>query len=536
MRFVYIHINKQSYPNRMVASLLKITSTGMQDERLQGSKEQPDMSAFLIVIVKTGRYATKWARIDFDTMPDFGKTSIVRLPVQGELIGRIFLVVNMPDIQTPQVTAQTAKVNDSPVEFVGPHFSWTNSLGHALVNQASVSIGGEVLDTIQGNLMEILDEFQTPLEKTMESSRQLCRLDNGFNDRSFGTTSTSQQVVTHIPFWFSRGDPGCLLPIDALYVDEVRVTVQFNPITNLYYTDSRQLDTNGKVIKTPIAGGSLFPMAGSSFYYADSSGQIVPGLEPILNPGKKVSPYPGINMPTQYSMTDAYFLVEYIYLDKPEANRFRIADIQVPIVQHYTFNPVDNQYTTHARIPLRIPNPTRDIFFFCQRFEATGYNAPFLATRDLSNSILPNAPWWPDAEGLDERFYGNLKPGFSTRYSEPIRWLALNYAETLNRYSTENVSLFRSVLPSIEQRKAPWVNRYYYNIPLGLQNGFTPISMPMGQANLDKVQRVQLLLGFHGKTGIINDDIVDRYITYVFAETYNIFRVYGGRGAVMFAY
>jgi hypothetical protein len=98
------------------------------------------------------------------------------------------------------------------------------------------------------------------------------------------------------------------------------------------------------------------------------------------------------------------------------------------------------------------------------------------------------------------------------------------------------VALFRSVLPSIEQRKAPFVNRYYYNFPLGIQNGFTPFSMPIGQANLDKVLRLNLTLGFHGKSGIMNDMYIDRYKTYVFAETYNIFRVYGGRGGMMFAY
>ena len=129
-----------------------------------------------------------------------------------------------------------------------------------------------------------------------------------------------------------------------------------------------------------------------------------------------------------------------------------------------------------------------------------------------------------------------IKPGFSTRFSEPIRWLALDYAETLNRFSTENVALYRSVIPSIEQRKAPFVNRYYYNLPLGSQNGFTPFSLPMGEANLDKVLRMNLTLGFHGKTGSLNDVYVDRFNTYVYAETYNIFRVYGGRGAMMFAY
>ena len=67
--------------NRMVASLLKIISTGMQDERLQPPKGQ--IGSLLNVFVKAGRYGTNWSRIDFDTSPDFGKIAIARLPVQG---------------------------------------------------------------------------------------------------------------------------------------------------------------------------------------------------------------------------------------------------------------------------------------------------------------------------------------------------------------------------------------------------------------------------------------------------------------------
>lgn len=512
----------------MVASLLKIVSTGMQDERLQPPKGQPSIGSLLSVFVKAGRYGTNWARIDFDTKPDFGKIAIARLPVQGELISRVFLVVQMPDIQSPQILARAQP------GFVGPHFGWTNSLGHSLVNQTQLHIGGVLSDTIPGRLMEVIDEFQTPLEKTVEVSRQILRKDNGFTDTSFGTTSTSEQVVVNLPFWFSRGDPGCFLPIDALNIDEARITLDFNTISGLYYTQSRQVNGSGNEVQTNAQGGSLWPMEGSSFYNADASGSIIPGLEPIRAPNQKVKKST-ISMPTQYSMQDAYLLVEYIYLDKPEANRFRIADIQVPIVQHYIFDPVDTQNNRFARIPLTIPNPTRDLFFFCQKYEATGYNAPFLCTRDITDDGI-QAPWWPDAEGLNERLPTTLKPGFSTRNSEPIRWLALSYSETLTRYSTENVALFRSLIPSMEQRKAPWVHRYFYNVPLGLQNGHTPFSMPMGEANLDKIQRLNLTMGFHGKTGNITDDIVDRYIVYVYAETYNILRVYGGRAGMMFAY
>ena len=208
----------------MVASLLKIVSTGMQDERLQPPRGQPSIGSLLNVFVKAGRYGTNWARIDFDTKPDFGKIAIARLPVQGELISRVFLVVQMPDIQTPQVLAQSSKVDGQPVNFVGPHFGWTNSLGHNLINQVQLHLGGVLYDTIPGQLMEVIDEFQTPLEKTIETSRQILRKDNAFSDTSFGTRSTSEQVVVNLPFWFSRGDPGCFLPIDALNIDEARIT------------------------------------------------------------------------------------------------------------------------------------------------------------------------------------------------------------------------------------------------------------------------------------------------------------------------
>ena len=512
----------------MVASLLKIISTGMQDERLQPPKGQPSIGSLLSVFVKAGRYGTNWARIDFATKPDFGKIAVARLPVQGELISRVFLVVQMPDIKTPQDLAK------SQPGFVGPHFGWTNSLGHNLVNQVQLHIGGVLSDTIPGQLMEVIDEFQTPLEKTLEVGRQILRKDNGFTDTSFGATSTSEQVVVNLPFWFSRGDPGCFLPIDALNIDETRITLDFNTINGLYYTQSRALDGSGNVVQGNAQGVSLWPMEGSSFYNADPNGSVVPGLEPVRAPGQKVKKS-NVTMPTQYSMTDAYLLVEYVYLDKPEANRFRIADIQVPIVQHYIYDPVDTQNNNFARIPLIVPNPTRDLFFFCQKYEGPGYNARFLCTRDLTDNEI-QAPWWPDAQGLNERLPKTLKPGFSTRNSEPIRWLALSYSETLTRYSTENVALFRSLIPSIEQRKAPWVNRYFYNVPLGLQNGHTPFSMPMGEANLDKIQRLNLTMGFHGKTGNITDDLVDRYTVYVYAETYNILRVYGGRAGMMFAY
>ena len=81
------------------------------------------------------------------------------------------------------------------------------------------------------------------------------------------------------------------------------------------------------------------------------------------------------------------------------------------------------------------------------------------------------------------------------------------------------------------QRKSPWVNRYYYNIPFAIQNGLTPFSRPQGEANLDKITQRELVLRFKGYGTVVN-----QFIVYVYAETYNMLRVYGGRAGCMFAY
>jgi len=373
------------------------------------------------------------------------------------------------------------------------------------------------------------------LEKVPVMNDMIQRKDNGFTSKSIGwppasslasTQPFQQTVIVPLPFWFARGDPGCCLPIDAMTHDEVRCGITFRALNGLYYTDTH-------VQGTSADGSSLWPITGSNFYAQDPA--LVSGQTPIMNSNKPVT------MPNLV-LGDCYVMAEYVYLDQNEANRFRLADLQVPVVQHYIVNPVDTQGLLNAQIRLDIPNPTRDLFFYCQPYPASSYNAHFLATRDLTGTVntLPNGsktPWWPDAVGLSDTLFSPfLRPAFSLSNSEPLSGYELSYQGTLVRFRTEGPALFRSILPSYEQRKSPWVNRYYYNIPLGIQNGFTPFSRPRGEANLDKMTQRDLILQFRTPYGNISGFNVGRFTVYVFAETYNILRVYGGRGGMLFAF
>ena len=496
----------------MVASLLSLISSGVQDERLYFG---PTLYPFIKVWVKAGRFTTQWGRLDFENVPAFGNTAFFRILRKGHLVTRLFLVAKMPDIYTPQKAAKEISAN------YYPKFGWTNSLGHALVENLTLDIAASRVETIDSRLLEILDEYNTPLEKVPIVNELIKRKDNGFTQTSFGhppietSNGYNETVIVPLPFWFSRGDNACALPIDAISADEVRVGITFRNLNGLYYTDTHVQNTSSD------QGTSLSPLVGSLFYQ--------PGQIPI-----PVPPMPNLQL------GECYILAEYVYLDQNEANQFRLGDLQVPIVQHYAMSPYQTEALQMARIPLDIPNPTRDIFFMLNRKEAPSYNAHFLATRDLTGNIntLPNGsktPWWPDALGLYANRPSILRPGFTLSDSEPLQAFQLTY-QGLVRCRTEAPPLFRSILPSYEQRKTPWVNRYYYNIPLGIQNGYTPFSRPMGEANLDKMTKRELVLQMRHKREYIGGTVVPSYTVYAYAETYNILRVYGGRAGLLFAY
>ena len=526
----------------MVASLLKVISSGIQDERLDFKHT---LYPFTKIWIKAGRWTTQWGRLEFDNTPTFGNTAFFRILRKGHLVTRLFLVAEMPDIWTPQYLA---KLNNGG-NTAHPRFGWTNSLGHALVQQLTLDIANDRVESIDSRLLEILDEFHTPLEKVPIVNELIKRKDHGFSETSFGWAPTPVQqvpptgpqpynetVIVPLPFWFTRGDFGCALPIDAISFDEVRVGITFNNLNGLYYTETNVPNTSFE------PGTSLWSLSGSNFYpntLAAGATPQNPGQNPIRDANNVV-----IQMPQNLQLQNCYILAEYVYLDQNEANRFRLADLQVPIVQHYSMNPFQTRGLPTARIPLNIPNPTKDIYFMLNREEAPRYNAYFLGTRDLTGTV--NTPptitqyptiWWPDAIGLYAQSPSTfLRPGFALSDSEPIQGYEVDYEGQLVRFRTQGPALFRSVIPSYEQRKTPWVNRYYYNFPLGIQNGYTPFSAPQGEANLDKIVNRELVLNMRPIRGYVGGTIVPSYTVYVYAETYNILRVYAGRAGTMFPY
>lgn len=487
-------------------TMLKIVTQGLQDqERLTPPLGNPSTRFYSAVHHRRTRWASRWERVDFDNLADFGRTATATLPQKGELISRVTLVVVLPDLYTPQAAAAAGRT------IIGPHWSWTNGVGHAVASQITLLIDGQPIDTLDSRLLEVLDEHETAVEHFESTCDMIGRNPSSYNDKAYlgGTRyqkKTNQPVEVVLPFWFSRGPGPQALPIQALAKNRVQITCQFRDVQDLVYTDARVDPRNPGKEASQV--GPLPLLAGATFYESDVAGSqriynqirkpIVQDEKPTLDPsGSLLAAH---SMPTRWHFQDAFFVVEYVSLEDREAAAFRMADLQIPIIQHVALPPRPTDGASTVRIPIAQGGLVRDITVVAQRTEATDYNAYFLFSRDLGEPGAegPQIPWWPDAR-IPNWDYGDgyIRPAFELRRSDPIQGLSL-YTRGVSRFDHDGPSLFRSLIPALGCRRVPLVDRYIYRYDFGFwpSGGLAdrPRDEVRGAANWDRLPQKELVV------------------------------------------
>ena len=532
------------------ANSLTLVSTGLADTRLMPVKGNPDVHQFIKVVRKTTRWAAIWERIDFDGSPEFGQRVSCTLPRKGELVSGINIVVKMPDIYTAQLNAIKASGGTdltSRGSFLGPTYGWTNSLGHALIQLVELEIGGAIVDSLDSRQLEVLDELYESIESVQAKNAMIKRAPNGFSSSTW-LEEKQTTVYVPIPFWFSK--PGAYkqaLPIEALRSDIVRIHVTFRPISQLFYTDAR-VDARTVGYRDGIDSvGGMWGLAGARFWrknpsatgdvYTMNAGMVAFDRQGKMTPVKGEI-IPDIRMSTSLRMSEGYLLAEYISLEEFEALTIRSAELTYHVEQHIQVPVEQTLGTKEIQQSLPYTNPTKDLIWAFQRPEAEVFNAWFLFTRDLSKASTPNnpfnpclQPWWPDAVITPTAARNwQIQPAFQHSYSEPMESAILLY-NSYDRFQHEGGSFFRTIVPNLYYTKSALHDRYVYAYSFGHRMTGKD-SSPKGAANWDKIPRKELYVSLRKGRGGGSPPNLNLY---VYVTIWNIFKVYGGRGGMLFS-
>jgi hypothetical protein len=469
------------------ATMLHVVTQGLQDRaRLNPPRGAPSLKYYTSVIRRSTRWASRWRRVDFDGIADFGRRATVTLDPLDDLITRATLVVELPDIVTSQYAAFVANAYN-PVE---PAWNWTNGLGHAICNNVEFQINGSIIDQFDSRLLEVLDEQHAPVEHFDSTNTMLHRNPSTYTGSAPITPSviagqgSVQTLEVIFPFWWNRGTGPQALPIRALGKDKVQITVDFRPVQQCVFTESVASAA------LPGAGGPLPAIAGCPFLDRAT------GVPVAGNP----------TMPTSYHLT-AYWIIEYVSLEERESSALRQAHLQIPVEQHVAVPVFRTESTATARVPIEAGGLIRDMMWVAQRPEAADYNAYFLFSRELGETDASGRLhlWWPDAR-IPNWDYGDgyLRPGFADRRADPIAAATLWYKSD-RRFEHEGATIFRSLMPALNCRRTPLIDRYIYRYDFGFwPTGGLADALDRdrdevrGAANWSLMPRRELFLHFNG--------------------------------------
>ena len=202
--------------------LMQLVAYGAQDVYLTGN---PQITYFKVVYRRHTNFSVETIEQSIDSArPDNRYT--VRVPRNGDLATNSCLKVRL---------AQVTKGELSGVDEI----AWVRRLGHAMIRQVRVDIGGTTIDTHAGTWLDIWyelthkDNQERGYRKMIGDVPELTELKT-VADAATAYTSVLPEYTVYVPFqfWFCR-NTGLALPLIALQYHEVSFQVELENITKL---------------------------------------------------------------------------------------------------------------------------------------------------------------------------------------------------------------------------------------------------------------------------------------------------------------
>lgn len=298
----------------MTGGLLQLVAYGAQDVYLTGN---PQITFFKVVYRRHTNFAIEVIDRELIGEPGFDRRVTVIINREGDLISHMYL-----------------KVTLSEVDPVGTSFAWVRRIGHAIINEIDIELGGTILDRQYGTWLDIWYE----LARQGDHERGYNIMIGDVPELTKYDESVKPAYTLFIPlmFWFNR-HIGLAIPMIALQYHDVRIHIRFSKKENLLIRDCT---------------------------FDDS----------------------------EIDITDASLLINYVYLDAEERRRFAQVGHEY-LIEQVQFNGLDRVVDLSSSYVLDYNHPTKEIFWVLKNgIYTTGQEFVFYTHRDNWTEIDPEEP------------------------------------------------------------------------------------------------------------------------------------------------
>jgi hypothetical protein len=304
---------------------MQLVAYGAQDIYLTGNAQ---ITFFKVVYRRHTNFSMESIEQTFNGQADFGKKVTATISRNGDLIHRVYLQVTLP-----------AVVPDG----ANNSFRWLNWLGHVLVKNVEVEIGGQRIDKHYGDWMHIWNELtQTAGHQAGYANMvgNVPRLTQPVTGSATATSAESMpQTTLFVPlqFWFCR-NPGLALPLIALQYHEVKINLEFRDVLDCIWK-------RGTIATPQLVAASLW--------------------------------------------------VDYIYLDTDERRRFAQVSHEY-LIEQLQFTGDESVSTTSNKIKLNFNHPVKELVWVVQ---------PDSNVDRTSTNAVGGPQWFNYTDRVDETYF-----------------------------------------------------------------------------------------------------------------------------------
>ena len=292
----------------MGGGILQLVSRGPEDLHLTGS---PEVSFFRSAYRRHSNFAIESVKAPFDTPTVFGKRITCTLPRSGDMVGRMYVRLTLPEVHVPPNRA----------------FRWLNYIGLVLFERVQLLIGGKQVDSHTGEFLYLWNQLtQAPGKFTGYANMvgNVPVLTNPtYNDTQSTVVIPSETLYVPLEFWFNR-DPSLALPLLAMKYHDVRVNIELRPLMDCMWSATKQQD--------------------GTWSYAPNEG---PSM-------------------VQGDLTDVDIYADYVLLDDEERRMIAESDHEYVVTQVQAQEYVAAAGAAH-KVRLNFEHPCKELVFVCQR-------------------------------------------------------------------------------------------------------------------------------------------------------------------------
>jgi hypothetical protein len=200
----------------MTGGTIQLAAIGAQDKFLT---QDPQITFFKVVYRRHTNFSIEAIPQFFTHTPEFGKKVSCIVSRNGDLIGKIYLVVTLPKIQKFLVNGNEDKITK---------FAWIRKVGFGIIKNLEVEIGGQSIDKQYGEWLNIWFELLGPKSKGFD--KMIGDIDTL---RQFSNGKDEYTLYVPLQFWFCRAS-GLALPLISLQYSEVKINLELQDVDKCY--------------------------------------------------------------------------------------------------------------------------------------------------------------------------------------------------------------------------------------------------------------------------------------------------------------